>query len=110
MYICIHSFVYIYIYIRTSHITMCIYILPPLKHNHFTVFFAWGQQFSTFETPAPRINNSRTENDSGNNHSVLFQEESVVILHTRLDSCEDNLETNLNLEYVENLHLTTVLS
>ena len=38
-----------------------------------------------------------------------------MVLYTGLDKCEENLqypmlETQLNLEYVENLHLATVLS
>ena len=75
IYVCINDHEYIYMYLY-------IYIYaPPLKtylmHGD-TIFkirntFIKNQQLKNreLETPSPRINNSRTENDSGNNHIFL---------------------------------------
>ena len=70
-----------------------IYICHPFKNLPFYCCCAWGQQFSTFETPSPRINNSRTENWKHLPQESTTQEQRMIVATIELFPGEECCDT-----------------
>ena len=112
MSVCVHAYMCAHVY---THIAMgacmciyiCIFATPP-KHLPFYSLLCMGPAIlkirNTFrknqqlknrelETPSPKINDSRTENDSG--QQSYFSRRRV--LYIGLDSCGENLSLTSNI-------------